>query len=265
MQALILQYHKVTDKFEMGGTRVTPGQFYRHVKEIHSLGFKQLELQRLSGSLPQKEKLVLFTFDDGFECVYHHAFPVLSRFGYRGLVFPVAGFIGKMNSWDASFGIRFRQMDGHQLRQLVDAGWWIGSHTMTHPDLRKLDDKKLEYELEASRAVLEDVTGTDVISIAYPFGLYDSRVLTFVKATGYEIGFTSRRTLRFSVENPLEIERQGVYLIDIFLSPKIDSSSPLFLMDSFKQIAINQFARLSSLARHNLPVLRWISGMKKPD
>ncbi len=262
IELLILQYHKVTDRFEMGGTRVTTSQFRRHVGEVSRWGYRQLELDSLTGGLP-KGRYVLFTFDDGFECVYFNAFPVLQKYGYKGLVFPVAGFIGKENEWDASFGIRFRQMDACQLRELAKHGWWIGSHTLTHPDLRKLDDRTLKKELISSKKLLEDIIGAPVISIAYPFGLYDHRVLNFVKDAGYRLGFTSRRNLVPNWSRPLEIERQGVYLIDMLLSPKMDRTSPIFIMESLKQITINQFARLSSLAKHDLPILRWISGMRK--
>ncbi len=262
LSTLILQYHKVTNRFEVGGTHVTVKQFRNHVNQIKSLGYKQLDVELLkSGEMPN-EPSVLFTFDDGFECIYFNAFPILEEAGYVGIVFPVARYIGKTNDWDASFGIRFRQMDSHQLRELVDAGWWVGSHTMTHPDLRKLDDKRLMNELEGSRKLLEDIIGKSVTSIAYPFGTYNRRVVEFAIKYGYQLGFTSRRTLRLQLDDPMQIERQGVYLIDLSLMPKIDTSSPIFMMESVKQITINQFARLSSLARHDIPIIRHISGMK---
>ncbi len=262
LKILILQYHKVTNKFELGGTRTTGRQFRKHVKAIRELGDRQLELEDLYSPHIIDTPSVLFTFDDGFECVYFNAFPILTEFGYRGAVFPVVGFIGRANDWDASFGLKFRQMDGKQLRELSDAGWWVGSHTMTHPDLRKLSEREIKVELEDSRKLLEDIIGRPVVSIAYPFGLYNKRVLEFVRLYGYKVGFTSRRTVSFHTENPLEVERQGVYIIDMSLMPKIDTSSPLFRVESVKQIAINQFARLSSLARHNSILIRKLAGMK---
>ncbi len=262
LRTLILQYHKVTNRFEVGGTRVTVKQFRNHVAQVRSLGYKQLDIEALKSGSPIDEPSVLFTFDDGFECIYFNAFPILEEADYVGIVFPVARYIGKANDWDASFGIRFRQMDAHQLRELVGAGWWVGSHTMTHPDLRKLDDKRLRNELEGSRKLLEDLIGKSVTSIAYPFGTYNRRVVEFAIKYGYQIGFTSRRTLKLQLDDPMQIERQGVYLIDLSLKPKIDTSSPIFIAESVKQIAINQFARLSSLARHDIPIIRHISGMK---
>ncbi len=66
----------------------------------------------------------------------------------------------------------------------------LGSHTMSHPDLRKLDDDRLELELTHSKDAIEALTGRSCRTFAYPFGLFDERVERAVEKAGYELALT---------------------------------------------------------------------------
>lgn len=64
----------------------------------------------------------------------------------------------------------------------------IGSHTLNHYILTRLDDKVLEEEVGRSKKVIEERLGTKVSSFAYPNGMsgdYDKRVIEMVKDSGY--------------------------------------------------------------------------------
>ena len=259
---LILQYHKVTSRFEIGGTRVTPKQFEKHIITVKNLGYKNLDVNELlEPSKSFHQKSVLFTFDDGFECVYTQAFPLLKKHGYSGAVFIVTGFIGRENDWDASFGLRFRHLSEEQIIELDRSGWLIGSHSHTHPDLRKLTDRELEAELRVSKERLEDIVNHEVTAFAYPFGLHDKRVEKFLASVGYSIAFTSRKTYTMRLKNPFSVERQGVYLIDWDLRTKLDNAFPVGLFEFAKQRIINMFASLSSIARHDFRLMAKLAGM----
>jgi peptidoglycan/xylan/chitin deacetylase (PgdA/CDA1 family) len=62
-----------------------------------------------------------------------------------------------------------------QIEELRGAGWEIGAHTRTHPDLRGLSDVRLEEEIAGSRKALEQHFDRTVESFAYPYGLFDER------------------------------------------------------------------------------------------
>lgn len=164
----ILQYHNVTPTFEWAGTWVTPRQFARHVREIRRLGLPVVDPRDWQSRL--HEPGVLWTFDDGFAGVYEYAFPILDRWGYRGWVFVVVSALGQWNVWDASFGRPIRHLSPAELRALHRAGWQIGSHSLTHPDLTQLSPPALRRELEESKARLEDLLGQEVEAFCYPFG-----------------------------------------------------------------------------------------------
>jgi peptidoglycan/xylan/chitin deacetylase (PgdA/CDA1 family) len=45
---------------------------------------------------------------------------------------------------------------------MLDAGWELGSHTITHPDLTTLDPAELEREVAGTRRILERRFGVPV-------------------------------------------------------------------------------------------------------
>ena len=51
-----------------------------------------------------------------------------------------------------------------------------------------MDATTLKNELAASKSLLENVIGMPVVNFAYPFGAYDDRVITAMKAAGYRSG-----------------------------------------------------------------------------
>jgi len=68
----------------------------------------------------------------------------------------------------------------------------IGAHTLTHPDLRRLNDSKLYNEINGSKLELENVLGTPVSMFCYPNGRYNNRVRKAV----VNAGFIGARTTR---------------------------------------------------------------------
>lgn len=79
-----------------------------------------------------------------------------------------------------------------QIRELAAfPGVEIGSHTVTHPDLRRLKGPQVDRELADSKAWLEDLIGETVTSFCYPGGHHRRSVARRVAAAGYSIGRTT--------------------------------------------------------------------------
>jgi len=110
-------------------------------------------------------------------------------------------------------GVRHDLFDGMGLEGLrvcaEDPLVTIGSHTMNHPDLRASEDGALRFELEESRRFLEAQLATPVDYFAYPFGLYDERVLIATRAAGYRAAFVEAS--RGVGDRRFEIPRIGIY------------------------------------------------------
>jgi peptidoglycan/xylan/chitin deacetylase (PgdA/CDA1 family) len=86
---------------------------------------------------------------------------------------------------------RFPLPSASDRAEIASLGIEVGSHTMTHPDLRAVDDDSLRWELVESKRRLEDLTGLPVPSFCYPFGYFDDRACSAVGSAGYELGRTT--------------------------------------------------------------------------
>ena len=84
-------------------------------------------------------------------------------------------------------------MTWDQVREMVNAGMTIGSHTVSHQILAKATPEQVEEELVGSRLKIEKETGRPCWCFAYPNGeRSDFRVSDQValKAAGYTCAFT---------------------------------------------------------------------------
>jgi peptidoglycan/xylan/chitin deacetylase (PgdA/CDA1 family) len=208
---VILTYHKIGSHLELGLTTVRRRAFAGHLDLLLGLGFDFVSAGD-AVACSRGKSLVAVTFDDGYESVFHEAFPEMLQRGITGTVFPVVGAMGAYNTWDVNLAPRrVRHLSWGQLRGLAEAGFAIGSHTLTHRDLTRLDDRTLVRELHDSKKMVEDAIGMDVRAISYPFGRYSRRVIDEAVAAGYTSGFTS-----FPVPGPEPMARGrwAVYSID---------------------------------------------------
>ena len=198
-------------------TRVTPTKFRAILKFLKEEGYETVSIKNLiqpEAILPKKP--VILTFDDSYESLYTHAFPMMQAYGFSGTVFVITGFVGQKNVWDVNLGGRtFRHLTWSQLDELHTAGFEIGSHTVTHPDLTRVDADRLQVELRRSREEIEDHTGESVEVISFPFGRYNRAVIDACRQAGYRkgCGFWRHKKDKKSKET-FVLERKACYLFD---------------------------------------------------
>lgn len=193
---IILCYHGVGAEWDCP-LAVSVDMMEQQVKMMLKLGYAPATFGDALLN-PSAERSFAVTFDDAYRSVLRRALPVLSRLGVPGTVFVPTGWAGPehrqaawedMAPWLGPEGQPEAEiMDWDELRTLRDAGWEIGSHTVTHPRLTRTTDAELERELTESRAVVERETGAPCVSIAYPFGDLDDRVIAATRAAGYRAG-----------------------------------------------------------------------------
>jgi peptidoglycan/xylan/chitin deacetylase (PgdA/CDA1 family) len=124
------------------------------------------------GGFPRRP--IVISFDDGYRSQYRSGFPVLRRLGWPGVLNLELRNVG-------DDGITVREVE-----RLVEAGWEVDSHTLTHPDLTAVDGAQLRRELAGSRRELQRRFGVRADFFCYPAGRYDDRVVAAVRAAGYE-------------------------------------------------------------------------------
>jgi peptidoglycan/xylan/chitin deacetylase (PgdA/CDA1 family) len=194
-RALIVTYHAV----EAGPQPlcVHPELFRAHLDAVVSSGVRTVTVSELVRELTAPtgdERLVALTFDDGFASVAEHASSLLVSRGLTATVFCVAGHIGGRNDWasesNRSFGAPLASAE--QILGLAAAGLEIGSHGFFHAAAGELPAAELQRELVESREVLEQLTGREVASYAYPYGAPPHRAARQLVEQTYDSACTTR-------------------------------------------------------------------------
>ena len=210
----ILVYHKIDRRAELGINTIRPETFARHVQYFLNHGYQSVTFLDVVQNRPLPEKPIILTFDDAFESIYVHAYPILQSAGFRAVVCVVVNFVGKQNTWDVNLGGKpFDHLNWQQLRELHAGGWEVASHTLTHRALPFLNGRSLEKELRGSRKRLEAALGGPVVSVAYPFGLINARVLHAAKEAGYLFGL-GNTLWNASAKNSLALTRIPIFPLE---------------------------------------------------
>ena len=125
---------------------------------------------------------VRLTFDDGNTSDVAEALPELLRRGLRAEFFICAGRFGTPEF-----------VDEDDIRELRRAGMSVGSHGMDHVPWRRLDRSAIDHEIVQAKERLEHALQASVDTAACPFGAYDRRTLSALRAAGFERVYTSDR------------------------------------------------------------------------
>jgi peptidoglycan/xylan/chitin deacetylase (PgdA/CDA1 family) len=188
-RSVVLGYHGVADsrrRDDLSLLLLAPDRFRAQLELLGEAGFRfvtLVELARLADGGAPPPGLAAVTFDDGMRNNHEIALPILQEHGIRATVYVTIGFIGASSPWIGPEGDG-AMMTEPQLRDLVAAGWELGAHTMTHPDLSTLDYDACRAEIEQSRIALEEIGGTPVETFAYPFGRYGQEAIAATRDSG---------------------------------------------------------------------------------
>jgi peptidoglycan/xylan/chitin deacetylase (PgdA/CDA1 family) len=160
---------------------------------------------------------VAITFDDGYDDIVENALPELSKRGMPSTVFIITELLGCKRNWEHRGGedtSEVRLMSSERLQQLPSDLVRIGSHTMSHAFLPKLEPGKLQEELAGSRVKLEKLLNREVKTFALPYGAYNDTVLNSCREAGYERVFTGLPVFAFGQPREFLTGRAVIGLTD---------------------------------------------------
>lgn len=178
----ILYYHAVPDE-----DAANFAAQMEHLAKNAELVFADCE------TLPETDKpIVAVSFDDAFESVADNALPVMERLGIPTTIYVPTGWLGKTPGWAAETAddADEKVMDADRLKTILNPLVRLGSHTIDHPRLTQLDPEAQQQQFKASRDFLEDLTGSVVDTIAFPYGDYDRAVAVRAREAGYRQLYT---------------------------------------------------------------------------
>jgi peptidoglycan/xylan/chitin deacetylase (PgdA/CDA1 family) len=166
---------------------ISPERLASHVRLLQRRGYTFLTAEELLDAGGPRPRTAVLTFDDGFANWLTDALPVLAELDVRATFYVCPGQFGSRAR--SVFGDQGRLLDEAGARALHEAGMELGAHSLTHRDLRTLDDDALAREVRESKAAVERITGVPCRTFAYPYGLFDARVAAAVREAGYELAF----------------------------------------------------------------------------
>jgi len=225
----ILMYHYVSvpppdaDKYRLD-LSVTPTNFEAQMDYLARKGYSPIRLVDLAEFLTNGQPLpvnpIVITFDDGYADNYQYAFPILKKYKFTATFFVITQAIddGKTGymTWD-------------QLEEMAIERMEIGSHSMTHPELKGKPRAFQIGEIVGSKLLIESRLGTPVKTFSYPAGKYDSTTLEVLRSAGYLAAVTTEpQGAKQTVDKPYELQRIRVrgsfavadfaYWLDYFLN-----------------------------------------------
>jgi len=211
---LILCYHKIERRGELGVTRVSPRRFARHVERLARGGWSTVTPEQLLacvvGARAVGDREVVITFDDAYRGLREHAFPVLAAHGFRAICSVITGYAGRLNRWDVAYGgRRFAHLAWRDMRAWQSRGIAFIPHTVSHPRLTWCDDATVRRELSQSRIDVERALDCDASVISYPFGAAGPRERAIARELGFTMGLTLATRWR---GDALAVPRLPVYL-----------------------------------------------------
>jgi peptidoglycan/xylan/chitin deacetylase (PgdA/CDA1 family) len=186
----VLGYHRFENPAR-DSLAITPQMFREQMQALKDAGITVISMDDFlawrKGEKEIPEKSAVITIDDGYNCTYHEAWPILKEFGYPFAFYVYSNYIsagGRSITWD-------------QLAELRDAGVHIGSHSVSHDNMNRPRRTRpenyemwLENEFTQIKNEIRDKLGIEATTFAYPYGLNNEAVREMGLATGYEALFT---------------------------------------------------------------------------
>jgi len=134
------------------------------------------------------------TFDDGFVSVVQNALPELESRRIPATLFVPTGSLGRNPAWvknPQAAASRETVLSAEELKALSRSRVMaIGSHTVNHPDLLKLEPAQARQELAECKATLEAIIGKEVPLFSFPHGKHNPQLVQQARELGYRRVFT---------------------------------------------------------------------------
>lgn len=172
-------------QYDVHGLNIEVSEFRKQLETMESLGYFPVNMRELVENrmhVPKGKRPIVLTFDDGRPTQFRYlpngkldpncAVGVLVDFHHRHPDWPMKGSFYIIAGSDDN-GVPFDQ-EGHErkkLKALLDWGFELGNHTLTHPSFKHLTANQIRKEVAGGDSYLKSLFPTlKVSTLAMPYG-----------------------------------------------------------------------------------------------
>ncbi len=166
---------------------VKPIRFRAEMDYLAKHGYTAVSLEQVysawknGGLIPKKP--VVISFDDGYRGDYTDAMPILAAHHWPGVLNLQLG------------AMENGELTAAMVNRMLDTGWELASHTISHLDLTKMEGADLRREVGGSRALLRKRFRVPVDFFCYPSGRFNRATVAAVRRAGYRGATTTQEGL----------------------------------------------------------------------
>jgi peptidoglycan/xylan/chitin deacetylase (PgdA/CDA1 family) len=194
----IFLWHSVGEGSANDKYDVAPEEFEQQLQTLRAQNIAVVTLDQVlddwESKKPLPAKAVVLTFDDGRQCLYDQVMPALLRYNMVGELFLVTSFLAESAAERKVIGNalgRHPYLTWPEVRTMVDTGAFVvEAHSVTHPPLRKMSERRQQSEIVDSRQELQRRLGVPVKYFAYPFGSFNASTVQFTEQAGFRAAFS---------------------------------------------------------------------------
>ncbi len=106
----------------------------------------------------------------------------------------------------------YRPMTSDEVRELESGGLVrVGAHTVTHPDMSRLNREQQRAEIHQNKDFLEDLLGRPMENFAYPYGYYSDESPKILQEAGFAGACTTHNDLTWPSADPYLLPRYTMF------------------------------------------------------
>ena len=240
----VVMYHHITQKSSRAGKYVVlDTELANDIDYLKKCGYRCVTVSELidfvEGKISLDKKIVMITFDDGFESVYKLAWPILKEKEMKAVVSPVGAFT-ETYSQNGDKNVNYAYMSWDELKELDESEEFeVQNHTYNMHFSQKGSRKGLsrmngESDEAYTEALKNDLTkmqdelkkhsSITTTAVVYPYGVYSNSTLEIIKDLNYKCSMVCEE--RINIIRPGE--KDCLYNLGRFNRPSGISSEKFF-------------------------------------